>query len=134
MSKSVKHFIEHCQPGFFPDANHGCVGVFSLNRFSDEKSASHYCKRHNSQLAFLDSKDKVGNSRSLNHFSIFLPSYNCLIWNLQNLLVRDIVKLGYNELGYNDSVITNSVITNKKFCPKWPFYNIKQPGYNEPRL
>jgi len=40
------------------------------------------------------------------------------------------VKLGYNELGYNE----HSVITNKKFCPKWPFYNIKQSVYNEPRL
>jgi len=40
------------------------------------------------------------------------------------------VKLGYNELGYNEHL----VITNEKFSPKWPFYNIKQPGYNEPRL
>jgi len=40
------------------------------------------------------------------------------------------VKLGYNELGYNK----HSVITNKKLCTKWPFYNIKQPGYNETRL
>jgi len=40
------------------------------------------------------------------------------------------VKLGYIELGYNE----HSVITNKKFSPKWPFYNIKQPGYNKTRL
>ncbi len=39
-------------------------------------------------------------------------------------------ELGYNELGYNE----HSVITNKIFSPKWLFYYINQPGYNEPRL
>jgi len=37
------------------------------------------------------------------------------------------VKLGYNELGYNE----HSVITNKICSPKWPFYYLNQPGYNE---
>jgi len=32
-------------------------------------------------------------------------------------------KLGYNE---------HSVIVNQIISPKWPFYNINQPVYNEP--
>ena len=40
------------------------------------------------------------------------------------------VKLCYNELGY----IEHSVVLNKIFSPYWPFYYIKQPSYNEPRL
>jgi len=43
-------------------------------------------------------------------------------WSFQNT-----VKLGYNELGYNK----HSVITNDFFSPKWSFYYINQPGYNE---
>ncbi len=34
------------------------------------------------------------------------------------------VKFGYNE---------HSVITNKIFNPKWKYYYINQPGYNEPQ-
>ncbi len=40
------------------------------------------------------------------------------------------MKLSYNELGYNE----HSVMTNNFFCPKWIFYYINQPGYNEIRL
>jgi len=45
-------------------------------------------------------------------------------------LLGTTVKLGYNELGYNEHL----VITNKIFSPKWLFYYINQPDYNEPQL
>jgi len=39
-------------------------------------------------------------------------------------------ELSYNELGYNE----HWVITNEFLIPKWSFYYINQPGYNETRL
>jgi len=44
-------------------------------------------------------------------------------------------ELGYNELGYNElGYYEHSVISNEFFSPKWSFYYINQPGYNETPL
>ncbi len=87
---------------------------------------------------FMNEK-KVVQRRSSFDTSIFLILCYCLVTNfvfkkkIEKLKVSKIkcytVKLGYNELGYNE----NSVITNDFFSPKWLFYCINQPGYNETR-
>ncbi len=52
---------------------------------------------------------------------------NVRIVEWTNFNLWNTVKLGYNEFGYNE----HPVITNKKLNPKYRFYYIKPPGFNE---
>ena len=52
---------EKCRPGFESDPNHGCIGVFSTRTTLNDKQAADLCQKINSKLAFLETKDKVGN-------------------------------------------------------------------------
>ncbi len=53
-----------------------------------------------------------------------------ILYSFKKVEKHTTVKLGYNELGYNE----HSVMTSDFFSPKWLFYYINQPGYNETRL
>ncbi len=84
-----------------------------------------------SHFSAKSAKSLEVNQSTATYLMMFKALFHTLISHLLFYIpLWSTVKLGYNELGYNE----HSVITNNFFSPKWSFYYINQPGYNESRL
>ena len=106
------HFLENCRSGFTANSHFGCVGIFPMQN-SNEGQAVKFCQKRNSDLAFLDSRSKVGKEtffmnqfyssliKTSNHYILY-PHYDG--WSMVIKALKETIR---------------SLLLNDRVGPEW---------------